>query len=131
MTLRGYASLLLLLFVLRALLRRERLAAAVLTGLLTAQITLFNEHVPALVIPLILITYAIFVAVLLRLGLLALACSLFTYFVLFMYPLGLDFSHWTGATTPFALLAVGLLAGWGFRVALAGQPLFQDALLNE
>jgi hypothetical protein len=124
-------GLLLLLFVLRVLLRREKLAAAVLTVLLAAQMTLFNEHVPALVMPLILITYAILVTVVLRLGLLAMACSLFTYFILFLYPLGLDFSHWTGATTPFALLAVGLLAAWGFRGALAGRPLLRDALLNE
>jgi hypothetical protein len=45
-------------------------------------------------------------------------------------PLAVDLTSWYGYTTWLALLTTAGVALWGFRVALAGRPLFRDEILG-
>jgi hypothetical protein len=109
-----------LLFVgMRRLLRKQLLAAAATTVLMSLQNVLASGEpfVTAL-----LITAAIFAVpmiVLVRKGLLAAVATMFTVVLVTQTPLTPALSHWTGGPTRIALLALAALALYAFKLATA------------
>ena len=71
------------------------------------------------------LVYAIAVVVVVRFGLVALACGLFTVEMLGNVALSADFSTWYMSTSLLALLTVVAITGWGFYHSLGGEPLLQ------
>ena len=47
------------------------------------------------------------------------------------FPLTTDFSAWYAGTSLFVLLALAALAAYGFRIALAGRPMFSGMRLED
>ena len=60
----------------------------------------------------------------LRFGLVSLACAIFTVDLMTNLPFSADFA-WSMTTSILALLSVVGLAGWGFYHSLGGEPLWK------
>jgi serine/threonine-protein kinase len=113
-----------MLFLLRALLRKQWIAGPAFVIIMSV--------VPAIgsaTIRLDIMEGAIFFGavafVLLRFGLLAAIVAYVSYYLLQAYPPTLDLSAWYVGLVPIPLLAVALIAIYGFRTSLGGRPLFQ------
>jgi predicted Ser/Thr protein kinase len=121
--------LLFLLFVLRVILRKEWLAAGVCVVLVTVVFKGSGIINPWIDVPAILIIGALNIGVLLRYGMLA----LIVVDVISEYLLGLprtfDLSAWYAGIGLAPLLAVALVAVFGFRTSLAGRPVLREDLL--
>jgi hypothetical protein len=117
-----------LFFVLRVLLRRDWLAAAVFTLIGTA--TWLAGPIPAIDLPFGVIYMVLVILVLLRFGLLALIAARMAQLFQGASALTLDPSRWYFGYSLVVLLLVAALAAWGFRTALAGRPLFKDETLG-
>lgn len=65
-----------------------------------------------------------------RVGLLAAVVGSFTSLLLYTYPMTFDLQSWYSTNTVLVLLVIGGLAVYGFRIALAGRPIFRDQLLE-
>ena len=77
-----------------------------------------------------LIGAAAIILVFLRFGLLALIFS--NFFVHFLeFPLTVDSSAWYAGTSLFLLLVLAAIAVYGFRIALAGRPMFSGMRLED
>jgi hypothetical protein len=72
---------------------------------------------------------ALFWLVLFRAGFFALALGM-SVSTLLTLPLTFELTAWHAAPTWIVLVLLALLTGWGFRTALAGQPLFRDEILG-
>ena len=91
-----------------------------------------NASNPAISIPTIGICLAIVTFLLIRRGLLALIAALFVVQVLMIAtPLTDHLTAWYALPTLISVLAVGSVAAWSFRVALAGRPMFRPGLLQD
>ena len=77
------------------------------------------------------VTAGLMAFALLRYGLLAMMVVLFVAQWLEAYPLAIDPAAWWAAGTYVTLLLPVLLAVYGFRAGLAGQPLFKAAKFRE
>jgi predicted Ser/Thr protein kinase len=121
--------LLFLLFVLRVILRKQWLAAVVCVLLVTVVFKSSGIINPWIDVPAILIIGALNIGVLLRYGMLA----LIVVDVISEYLLGLprtfDFSAWYAGIGLAPLVAVALVAIFGFRTSLAGRPVLREDLL--
>jgi serine/threonine-protein kinase len=117
-----------ILFVVRLVLRKEWLVAAVFIALAGA-INSFGTSFPAVDWPANLLVAAVFTAVMLRLGLLAAIVSYAAYTILFNMPLTLDFSSWYAGLgmIPVALLIA--VTWYGFRLSLGGRKVLRSELL--
>jgi len=123
-------ALLFLFFFLRVLLRRQWLAAGMITLLITAtSVSISNLLIVS--IPIVVLYTAVQLILMLRFGLLALIFSLTANYMLKAFPITLSFSSWYAGTGMFALLAVLALAVWGFHTSLGGQKVFEGKLLEE
>ena len=125
------------MFLWRVVLRRQWLAIAA-TGLLqlvgTAVLLLglgLDPENLRLFLPVAVLLVALRLFLLLRFGLLADVVSLLPVLFLIAYPLTMDFSGWLAGASSFALLLCLGLAFYGFRTALAGQPVFGRAALED
>jgi serine/threonine-protein kinase len=117
----------LLFFLLRAVLRREWLAAAAFVLIQTLPYFLIGGPISG---AFGLIVAAAEIFVFLRFGLLAWVFS--NYFFHFLeFPLTTDSSAWYAGTSLFLLLVLAALALCGFRIALAGRPLFSGMPLDD
>jgi glycerol uptake facilitator-like aquaporin len=109
-----------LLFVgMRRLLRKQLLAAAATTVLMSLQGVLASEEPFVMAL---LITGAIFAVpmiVLVRQGLLAVVATMFTVMLVTQNPLTPALSHWTGGPTRSALIALAALTLYAFKLATA------------
>ena len=112
-----------LLLGLRALLRRQWLAAAAFIAIFLAARVLGSESL-ALDLALGVITLAIDVAILFRFGLFTYIAAAYVTNCLIMMPLTLDFSAWYVSTSMFVLALLAGIAAWAFRTALAGRSVF-------
>lgn len=115
-------------FLLFLLVRREWLAGALFWLITTVTFALRAEtFVGGLILSGVLC--AVWVFVTLRFGLLAIVAQ---FFVLLMplVPLTFDLAGWYAAAAILPLCVVLVLAGWGFRAALAGRPLLRTDLLD-
>ena len=117
-----------LLTMLRALLRRDWLAAAVAVSILGLPVFLSAPPVAAAVnvlfISLVVLTF-------IRFGLLALASGSFIFFWLETLPFTTNLSAWYAAPSLFAIILVTALAGSAFYTSLGGQRVFTGKLLED
>jgi hypothetical protein len=122
------ALFLLLLFI--VVVRRERLAFAILWLLLTFISALIgNVHLKMMIFPALsafLIVYTIY-----RYGLLASVSSFFFAHLAIFYSMTTELTAWYAADFLIALVICLGLAVYSFYISLAGQPLFAGKLLEE
>jgi len=111
-----------LLFLLRVLVRKEWIAAAVFVVGIAAALT-FGTTTPAVDYPVALLSFAIFAFALLRFGLLCAIVISAVGQVAGLCAL-LDFSSWYAGLSAIPLLAIALIAAHGFRWSLGGRKLF-------
>ncbi len=116
-----------LFFLLRALLRKEWLAAAAFV-LLQALPAFFDGGWISGAFA--LVTAAADILLFLRFGLLSWVFGSY-YFHFLEFPLTTDSSAWYAGTSLFLLVVLALIAIYGFRIALAGRPVFSQARLED
>jgi len=114
------------IFVLRAVLRREWLAALAIVLLSAVFAVIGYTEELALNAVFSALETALLVAVMLRFGLTALIAANFAYALLLVVPMTADFSSWYAGISLFAVLSVAALAAYAFQTALAGRLLFGD-----
>ena len=112
-----------LMFLLRLVLRKQWLAAAVFVALLTANGAL--SYAELWTIPVFVVVYAVLALLLLRYGIVPLIVSVLTADCLLNAPISLDFSAWYIASSLVSLLLFLGIALYGFRCTVAGKPLFE------
>lgn len=108
-------------FLLRALLRKEWLAASALVAILVG-VTLIRSETSALDGAIAVLIFGSVVLVLVRFGIVAQATVFFVSSILSNFPVTRQLSAWYA---PQGLLAVGIalsLAIYGFRMTLGGRP---------
>jgi Protein kinase domain len=125
----GLAVMFLMMF-LRWVLRKGWLAAAALVILMTAVAVLSNA-LPWYVAPVVLAVWALLLFVLLRFGLIAICTALMTSVLVDSFPITTDASAWYAGVGYFAAGLAFALAAFGFRIALAGKPMFGAASAIE
>lgn len=113
-----------LLLVLKIVLRRDWLATIVFVAIFGTMRSLGSAHwtVEALTS---VVVYGIAAVIVLRFGLVPLACAIFTIDMLANVPFTANFSAWYMSASVFALLSVVALAAWGFYNSLGGEPLWK------
>ena len=109
---------------LKILLRKQWIAAIAFVAIFTSLNVLGSRH-PSVDAPATLIIYIIAAIVIVRFGLVALICGIFTVDMLANVPFGSDFSAWYMNTSLLALLSVVAMAAWGLYHSLGGQPLWK------
>jgi len=114
----------LLLLGLRALLRKEWIAAIVFVAIFAVprgiSSTYWHIELPAQIL-----VYSIAVIIVIRFGLIPLVVAIFTINTVASLPFSADLSTWYMPTSIMALLTVLAIAGWGFYHSLGGQPLWK------
>jgi serine/threonine-protein kinase len=116
-----------LLFVLRVVLRREW-AAAIVCALAIGLLDSSGTAYPAVDVPIDILTAGLGVFLLLRYGLVVLIAINALKDFLLDVPRTLDFSLWYAPTGMMALVVAALIAVYGFRISLAGRPVFKGEL---
>jgi hypothetical protein len=119
---------LLLLFVL--VLRRERLALVAVGVLLTAVYTMLAQ-MSLVMMPFAALSSLLLLLALYRYGLLAAISALFLVHLWVFYPMTTELTAWYATDFTIALAICVALAGYGFYISLAGQPLFGGKLLDD
>jgi serine/threonine-protein kinase len=123
-TLNKALGILFLIFLFRVLLRKQWLAAGVVIILLAAMYAM-NDPNPYIGWSMNILFFGLMVFTLMQFGLLAVAAALFVAVFVNQFPLNTDLSVWYAGDTAFTLLFTAAVAVWGFRTALAGQPLLK------
>jgi serine/threonine-protein kinase len=103
------------------------LAAIAFVALFALPRGLSSSHV-AVELPTQILVYAIAVIIVLRFGLVPLACSIFTVNMLANVPLTADTSAWYMPTSLLALLSVAAMAAWGFYHSLGGETIWRPEI---
>jgi hypothetical protein len=117
------------LVLLRVLVRKTWLAAALFVILFTIPKVLGSNHV--VVDTLVWATiYAIAAIGVVRFGLIVLGISSMLANVLLNLPYTLDFSNWYAAQCFFLALTFVAVGAWGVYTSLAGKPLWRDEFLD-
>ncbi len=116
----GLGSLLSFL-ILRLLTRRDVLAAAALVSIATAALAVAMSASIWVSLPLGLLVFGSYVALLLRFGVLAASVGLFTLDLLQQPTQSWALGSWTAGATPVLMLALTALALLAFRVALGSR----------
>ncbi len=117
---------LLLLFLIRIAVRNQWVAVAVFIALVAA-LNSYGSAYPWTDVPIYLGMAAINAFLLMRYGLLVAIVSDMLYDFVIGIPRTLDFSLWYASTGMAPLVLTGLIAIYGFRVALGGRKLFTIA----
>ncbi len=120
-----FSFFMLLLFV--TLLRRERLALIALWLLIMVLSALVTQATVPM-IPFVALYSLLFVFVLYRYGLLALAFALFVGHLWVFFPITSDFTAWYATDFVISLVICLALTIYGFYTSLAGQPMFSGLL---
>jgi serine/threonine-protein kinase len=118
-------GILFLIFLFRTLLRKQWLAAGVVTVAL-AGILAANAKYPLIEWPLNILFFGVMVFALMRFGLLVLSVAMFVVLLFVSFPIGAAVSVWYFGTGAFVLMVILAMSLYGVRMALAGQPLFKD-----
>jgi hypothetical protein len=120
----------LLIFLLRVVLRRQWLMAAVFIALLLGLSALYNggHLAPALLSAL---ASSLVLVGLLRFGVLPVVVLFFVPMSPQSFPLTTDLSAWYSGSTVFAVAIVLALTAYAFHTAVAGRPLFKAAFLES
>ena len=115
----------LLLLGLKVLLRKEWIAAIVFVAIFAVPRGLTSTYT-SIELPAQILVYGIALLIVLRFGLVPLACAIFTIDMLAGVPFSADLSTWYMPTSIAALLSVVAIAGWGFYHSLGGEPLWKE-----
>jgi hypothetical protein len=118
-----------LIFILRAILKSQWLAAAGFVLIYSVLQTLGSDF-PAVQAPFVIVIYTIAAVVVVRFGLIALASGIFAADLLGNMPATGNFSAWYASGPLFALVLVAVLAIWGFYTSLAGRPVFSREMFD-
>jgi len=113
-----------LLLGLKALLRKDWLAAIAFVAVYALPQGLTSPHV-AVELPAQILIYAVAALIVFRFGLIPLAVAIFVTDMLANVPMTADLSAWYMSTSALALLSVVALAGWGFYHSLGGEPVWK------
>lgn len=114
----------LVLLGLKVLLRKEWIAGIVFVAIFAVPRGLTSSYM-AIELPTQIIVYAIALLIVIRFGLVPLACAIFTIDMTAAIPFSSDVSTWYMPTSIMALLSVLVLTAWGFYHSLGGQPLWK------
>jgi serine/threonine-protein kinase len=123
-------ALIVLLVLLAMVLRRRSLAVAGLYLLQLTAYALSSHGDPYIVFSGVLIT-AIWVAVIVRVGLLGIATAQTIFLVTFTLPISVDFSAWYLPSAIAPVVFVVLLTAFAFRTAIGSQPMWSGRLLDD
>jgi serine/threonine-protein kinase len=123
-------AILFVLFLLRALLRKEW-AAAVAFVLLFTVLEAAGSQFDPVVLVVSLIFWALAVFLLIRFGLLAFVVSGFFNNLVFGFPLTTQGSVWYAGISLAGILLMAAMAFYGFYTSLGGRPVFGGAVLDE
>jgi len=118
-----------MLFILRALLRNQWIAAAVFVAIWTALQGLQNSH-PLIAVPALIAIYSIAAIALVRFGLVTLAIAAFTTDSIGSLPITMNPSIWYFGSTAFVVASIVVLAAWAFHTATAGRKIFEADLFE-
>ena len=121
--------LLFFLFLLYAILRKDRLAALALWSL--GALALSLTHDTLIGVPVALLGAFLIVWVLHRYGLLATISALFFLHLNIFFPITSEFTAWYAGDFVLALIIALALAVYGFYTSLAGQPVLRGKFLEE
>jgi hypothetical protein len=116
--------------LLQVVLRKHTISVAAFFVIRTAIFTFRNPQ-PEIYWVQNAILVGVWIGVMLRYGLLALAASFCTVFLVGSCPITADLSSWYVAQSLLLMAAVLALAVYGFVVAAAGRPLLGTGLLRE
>ncbi len=123
------------LFLLRALLGKQWLAAVIWVAAWTIVRTLRADPgpfpLPLYLAVLYALIFGVLVFIMLRLGFFALVVAVFVLDSVAASFFTTDFSAWYGTSSLAVLILIGALALWGFRLSLASRPLFSAAVLEK
>jgi len=119
------------LFLLRVLLRKPWIASTAFTIIFALAVGGIPENHQVLAVTMNLLPAASIVLVTIRFGLLAMTATFFVTEVLLYFPVTTDLSTWYAPSTLFAYAVVLAVAGYAFRMAVAGRPLFRNGILDE
>jgi hypothetical protein len=118
------------LVLLRALLRKSAMAVAVLFVILAAGFCLGGmETVPMIIQA--LVCAALVAGILLRFGFLAVFALIYTYSLLLVLPVTLDTSAWYFGRSLLGMAFLGAVALYGAIIAIGQKPLFGKPLFEE
>ena len=123
-------AILFILFLFRALLRKEWVASLVWVLFLTAFLSMGTDFVPVALL-LNLIVQGVTVFLLRRLGLLWLVFAIFFVGLLSRFPLTTQMSSWYASISLAGILLMAAMAFYGFYTSLGGRPVFGGAVLEE
>ena len=119
------------LFLLRALLRKEWVAAIVCILLITFFRPPSADPFTAVTVVSVLITTGLTVFLFLRFGLLAVVASYFFTDILGSFPLTTHGSAWYAGLSLAGILLMAAMAFYAFYTSLGGRPMFGGAVLEE
>ena len=128
--LRGALIFLMLLFALRIVLRNQWLAAAAFVAILTASKYPQSGQQVVLTLATYVLIYALLVAILLRLGLLATVITVFLIDAINSALITSDVFAWYGLSSLLAGLIVVGIAVAGFRLSIGRRTRLTDTMLN-
>jgi hypothetical protein len=123
-------AILFVLFLLRALLRKEWAAAVAFVLLFTVLFSAGSQFDPVVLLT-SLIFWVLAVFLLIRFGLLAFVVQGLFDNLLEQYPLTTHGSAWYAGISLAAILLMAALAFYGFYTSLGGRPVFGGAVLDE
>jgi hypothetical protein len=120
----------LLFFLLKIILRKQWLAAAVFVLALVTNTTA-NSSAPYLAASIGVILWVSFLFLMLRYGLFAVMAFMVWINIPETFPITANLSAWYSNASLFALLFMVALVLYAFRISLAGKPAFAFDLLKE
>jgi len=123
-------AILFVLFLLRALLRKEWAAAVAFVLLFTVFFAAQSQFAPVVVVG-ALIYWGLIVFLLIRFGLLAIVAQGFVNGLLSAGPLTTQGSAWYAGISLTGILLMAALAFYGFYTSLGGRPVFGGAAFEE
>jgi serine/threonine-protein kinase len=124
-------AFLFVLFLLRALLRKEWAAAVVWVLLFMIFEAAGTRSFPPVVLVTWLIGNSLAVFLLIRFGLLAFVASQFFSLLLSNFPLTTQMSSWYAGLSLAGILLIAAMAFYGFYTSLGGRPVFGGPVLEE
>jgi len=117
------------LFVFRVIFRNPWLAACAFVAFWSG-LKLLNSHHFAIDVTTQIFIYALAAIIVVRYGFLSLAVGILVADLLLNVPISTHVSSWYFGATLFVLVSVLALSAYGFYVALAGQKLWKESLLD-
>jgi len=114
----------LVLLGLKWLLRKEWIAGIAFVAIFAVPRGMSGPYM-SVELPAQILVYTIALLIVLRFGLVPLACAIFTIDMVIGIPFSSDLSAWYMTTSILALLSVVALAGWGFYHSLGGERVWR------